>query len=72
LLTGQPDTTAEDGVTWLKELCVTLDIQPLSAYGISPADLPEIVSRAQKASSMKGNPIKLTENELKEILEKAL
>jgi hypothetical protein len=44
----------------------------LAAYGIVPADLPEIVATSQQASSMKANPIALTAGELARVLAQAL
>ncbi len=70
MITGQPDTAAL--VTWLKELIDDLEIPPLSRYGIAREGFPEIVEKSAKSSSMKGNPIALTGDELTEILEKAL
>jgi alcohol dehydrogenase class IV len=49
-----------------------LQVQPLAAYGIEKKDFTDIVAKSRKASSMKGNPIELTKEELLEILQKAL
>ena len=38
-----------------------------SRYGMTAADIPALVAKARSASSMKGNPIELTEGELREI-----
>ncbi len=72
LLTGNPQASAEDGVAWVREVVAELGIPPLSAYGIAAGDLAELVRRAAVASSMRGNPISLTEEEMEEILEEAL
>jgi alcohol dehydrogenase class IV len=72
LLTGRPQATAEDGVRWVKDLCRRLAIPPLGAYGVAEADIPDLVSKAAGASSMKGNPIVLTIEELREIISRAL
>jgi hypothetical protein len=40
-------------------------------FGLVERDFPAIVAKAQKSSSMKGNPIKLSDDELLEILKKA-
>jgi alcohol dehydrogenase class IV len=72
LLTGQPSAAAEDGVQWVREICQELNIPPLSSYGIREADVPVLVERASQASSMKGNPIVLTADELREGLARAL
>jgi len=57
---------------WLRTFCDRLRIPPLSAYGLSGRDIPALVAQAQKASSMKGNPIQLTDKELDGILQQAL
>lgn len=72
LLTGRPAATAEAGAAWVAELCAALDVPPLARYGVTAADLPEIARRGQKASSMQGNPVKLSDEALVEILEQAL
>lgn len=72
LLTGDARATARDGIRWVEELARALRVLPLSAYGMTPADVPDVVERAAAASSMKGNPIVLTREELAEILTAAL
>ncbi|MCU1234025.1 MAG: iron-containing alcohol dehydrogenase [Candidatus Solibacter sp.] len=72
LLTGRPHANANDGVEWIAALCRQLEVPPLSAYGVTPGDLPDLVAKAAQASSMKGNPIVLTEEELREIVSRAL
>ncbi len=72
LLSGAPGARAEDTVGWCAALCRELAIPGLAAYGVTSADFPRIVAGASRASSMKGNPIVLTEGELLEILERAL
>jgi alcohol dehydrogenase class IV len=72
LLTGQPNAGTEDGVQWVREICQELNIPPLGSYGIREVDVPVLVERASQASSMKGNPIVLTADELREVLARAL
>jgi len=43
----------------------------LKDFGLREEEFPVIVAKAQKASSMKGNPIELTKEELLMILEAA-
>jgi alcohol dehydrogenase class IV len=43
----------------------------LAAYGLEKADFPAVVAKSQNASSMKGNPIALTKQELLDILDQA-
>ncbi len=60
LLTGRPTAVAADAATWVESTCRELEIPPLKTYGITPADVPEIVDQASRSSSMKGNPVDLT------------
>jgi alcohol dehydrogenase class IV len=60
-----------DGTDWIHGLCNALDIAPLGKFGITNAHFPDLISGAKKASSMKGNPVELTDEELVEILKKA-
>jgi alcohol dehydrogenase class IV len=72
LLTGRSQAIAEDGVRWIAEICRKLEIPPLRAYGVSEADIPDLVEKAAQASSMKGNPIVLMPRELRQIIEGAI
>jgi alcohol dehydrogenase class IV len=72
LLTGDRDAQAADGLAWVQELCQALAIPPLSEYGLTVGDFPEVVAKSSKASSMKGNPIVLSEAELTDILAQAV
>jgi alcohol dehydrogenase class IV len=72
ILTGDPQAQAIDGVGWIQELADVLQVPPLADYGVTEADFPAIIAKSQRASSMKGNPIQLTDTELRQILEKAL
>ena len=72
LLTGKPDAGATDGIDWIHDLCNALDVAPLFEFGITEAHFPEMIAGAKRASSMKGNPVELTDEELIEILRKAV
>jgi alcohol dehydrogenase class IV len=72
LLTGRRDATADDGVSWLDQLCAALAVPGLGRYGMTAADVPALVAKAKVASSMKGNPIALTDDELSEIATRAI
>ena len=72
MLTGRPDASAEDGIAWTREICQELEIPPLRAYGMQEQDLPALIAEAAKASSMKGNPLPLTAQELSEVLAQAI
>lgn len=72
LLTGRAGASAHDAVSWLADLVRDLAIPRLSSWGIASVDLPEIVSQAARSSSMKGNPVALTPDELRAVLSAAL
>jgi len=72
MLTGEAHATAGDGVAWVQELCDALRVPGLVAYGVTEADLPVLVEKSAVASSMQGNPIRLTAEEMEEILRRAL
>jgi alcohol dehydrogenase class IV len=72
MLTGRPGATAEDGISWVFEICREFEILPLKAYGIGEQDVPTLIAEAAKASSMKGNPLVLTPEELSEILKRSI
>jgi alcohol dehydrogenase class IV len=72
LLTGQADATAKDGVAWVRQFCQRLKVPSLEKIGFTAAQTAEAVSKACRASSMKGNPVMLTEDELAAIYRNAL
>jgi len=72
LLTGRNDATPEDGVAWTRELVRRLEIPGLRAYGVRAEHAPLLVEAAARASSMKGNPLVLSPEELRQILLAAL
>jgi len=72
LLTGNPQADSADGIAWLEETVRRLNVPPLSHYGMSLADTARLVDKAARASSMKANPIELTEAELSEVLEEGM
>ena len=71
LLTGNPGARPEDGLAWLQTLGDDLSIPSLSTLGLTPWQFDEIAAKARQTSSMKGNPIELTLEELLEILQTA-
>ena len=69
--TGRADATAEEGIAWVERLCLDLGVRGLSAHGLTRAGVLDLIARARAASSMKANPIVLTDAELGEIVERA-
>ena len=72
LLIGNSNSTADEGVAWVRELVLALQVPRLGFYGITSADSGALVDQASKASSMKANPIALTQEEMTEALQRAL
>jgi len=72
IVTGDSTARASDATNWIQELCSQLQVPRLAEYGIKEADFSNIVEKSKNASSMKGNPIMLTEAELLAVLEKAV
>jgi len=71
ILTGKEDAKAANGLVWLQQLCSTLKVPSLTKFGLKEKDFPTVIAKAKKASSMKGNPIELTDDELLQILSQA-
>ncbi|HXF60602.1 MAG TPA: iron-containing alcohol dehydrogenase, partial [Caldilineaceae bacterium] len=71
LLLGDPQAQAADGVAWVEALCAELAVPPLREFGLVESEFPEVIAKSKVASSMKGNPIPLTDRELHTILVQA-
>ena len=72
MLTGDASAGAADAAAWLEELCAGLAVPRLGSYGFSSADYRPLAERAARASSMKGNPVRLSADELREAFERAV
>ncbi len=72
ILTGDEKARAFDGVEWIRGLCAAFGLPGLRQFGLGEADFPTAVGKARKASSMKGNPIELRDEELTAILASAI
>lgn len=71
-LLGDESATAADGAAWVGALCASMNIRGLSVYGFGYKDFDTVIDKAARSSSMKGNPIQLTRDEMAGILERAL
>jgi alcohol dehydrogenase class IV len=72
IVTEKTTAKASDGIDWVQTICSKLKLPTLSDHGISEADFPTLIEKAHNASSMKGNPIQLKEQELAKILRQAM
>jgi alcohol dehydrogenase class IV len=68
-VTGISDTRPEELVDWFRELYKFLKIPGLSSLGVRENDLNLIIQKSKNASSMKANPVELSDDELMRILE---
>jgi alcohol dehydrogenase class IV len=62
----------EDAARWTAELTAALAIPKLGSMGVRKDEIPLLVEKAKAASSMRGNPVVLTDEELVAIAHTAL
>lgn len=72
IVTGSRNAKLEDALEWIRELCMQMHVPGLQDFGVSENDIPIIVEKGRQASSMKGNPLQLTDDELTSILSNSL
>ncbi len=72
ILNRRQDATVIDLIHYLHELNCDLKISSLKKHGASTAMFPELAMKAMRASSMKGNPIKLSSAQINEIMTNAI
>lgn len=72
LITEEQSATAQSAIDWINETSELFQIPGLATYSIQEADFDDIISKSAQSSSMKGNPITLTNDEMGSILQSAL
>jgi len=72
LLTGKPGASVEDGLAWIGETLTLLGVPGLAAFGLGPGQADDIAAKAATSSSMQGNPVPLSHDELKAVVLQAL
>jgi alcohol dehydrogenase class IV len=72
LLTGEPAASVEAGLAWIRETLALLGVPGLAAFGLGPGLADDIAAKAMTSSSMQGNPVALSQDELTAILLQAL
>jgi alcohol dehydrogenase class IV len=72
LLTGHADATIEQGSDWIAETARLLGVPKLSRFGLTAEQADDVVERALRASSTKGNPIELSRDELHAVFSAAI
>jgi len=68
LLTGRPGASVEDGLAWIRETLARLAVPGLRAFGLQPDQADDIAAGAARSSSMQGNPVALSHDDLRAIL----
>ena len=71
-LTGDATASPDVGVSAVARLCAELAVPGLRAYGLTDRDIGEVCRKARHASSMKANPVELSDEELRSTLRAAL
>ena len=72
LLSGKSDATLDDGLRVLEGMAREAAAPPLSRWGMTESDIPAVREAGMRSSSMKGNPVDLTPDEIEAILREAL
>ena len=72
LLTGNREADIMEGPAAIKKMTTTFSIPGLQSYGLQPEDMELLINKAAQASSMQGNPVILSRQELAAILNAAL
>ena len=72
LLTHTHHADVDDAVDWVADLCIALHVPPLRDHGLEPNHFDDLIAKAKQSSSMRGNPVQLTDDEMKEILLRAI
>jgi alcohol dehydrogenase class IV len=69
LFAGHAD--ADAAVDWLLAINIRLRVPRLGALGLDAADISAVAAQAQRSSSMRGNPVALSDGQLEAILDEA-
>lgn len=72
ILVDRPGASVEEAHAWIVALTEELGVPGLSHFGMREADIEVAVTKAATASSMQGNPVKLSHEVLADILRAAL
>ena len=72
ILCDRSGATSQDGIRWVEDICGKMNVPPLSEYGLTPDAIPDLVAAASRSSSMKGNPVTFSAEELADIVREAI
>lgn len=68
MLSHNPKAGIQEGLEWIQALVEQMQIKQIWDMGLKPEQLPLLARKALQASSMKGNPVKLTAKQIENIL----
>ena len=69
---GKDDATVAELVEWIEDLVAFCGVPKLSMFGMKDEDVADSVVKSMQSSSMKGNPVALTAEELELMLRNAM
>jgi len=72
LLTGKPGASVKDGLAWIGETLTLLGVPGLAAFGLGAEQADAIAAAALASSSMRGNPVPLSQDQLAAVFLEAL
>jgi alcohol dehydrogenase class IV len=72
VLTGEPGASIEDGLAWIRRTLALLTVSGLAAFGLGPGHADDVAAKAAVSSSMQGNPVSLSHDDLKAVFLRAL
>jgi alcohol dehydrogenase class IV len=72
LMTGKPAASVEDGLAWIRETVTLLAVPGLATFGLRPEQAGDVAAKAARSSSMQGNPVTLTDGDLRAIVLQSL
>jgi alcohol dehydrogenase class IV len=72
LLTGKPGASVEDGLAWIGETLTRLGVPGLAVFGLGAEQADAIAAAALASSSMRGNPVPLSQDQLAAVFLEAL
>lgn len=69
ILTGSPNAPWQEGVEWIESMVSRTNIPTLGEMGLKQETIPILIKKAEKASSMKGNPVSLHRDQILSLLD---
>ncbi|NGN99414.1 iron-containing alcohol dehydrogenase [Grimontia sp. S25] len=69
ILTGRMNAEPSDGIVWVQRILRRLDLETLPQLGLCDTMFEEVAVSALRSSSIKGNPLPLSESRLVHILQ---